>query len=82
MAISISIDLYLIDFALQVDRDDDKADLGDSNYDEFSGYSGSGALVDGSDQKLALHLPRATRPYAAWIYKNLLTSTWYLCGFS
>lgn len=24
----------------QVDRDDDKADLGDSNYDEFSGYSG------------------------------------------
>ena len=25
----------------EVDRDDDKADLGDSNYDEFSGYSGS-----------------------------------------
>ena len=27
----------------QVDRDDDKADLGDSNYDEFSGYSGYGS---------------------------------------
>ena len=24
-----------------MDRDDDKADLGDSNYDEFSGYAGS-----------------------------------------
>ncbi|CAL1152734.1 unnamed protein product, partial [Cladocopium goreaui] len=27
----------------EVDRDDDKADLGDSNYDEFSGYSGYGS---------------------------------------
>merc|ERR1719375_2751100 len=25
----------------EVDRDDDKADLGDTNYDEFSGYGGS-----------------------------------------
>merc|ERR1711915_1156694 len=25
----------------EVDRDDDKADLGDNNYDEFHGYGGS-----------------------------------------
>ena len=30
--------------ACEVDRDDDKADLGDSNYDEFSGYSGRGPV--------------------------------------
>lgn len=32
-----------------MDRDDDKADLGDSNYDEFSGYSGPVATVAEND---------------------------------
>ena len=33
----------------KVDRDDDKADLGDSNYDEFSGYSGLVAKITASE---------------------------------
>ncbi len=48
---------------VQVDRDDDKADLGDSNYDEFSGYSGPVATVTGP---VTVLLKTRTEGFARW----------------